>query len=371
MRRQATALTRWFGIGVKPMTAGSALMLESKAKLPVELAIERRDARRSGSSRPSSTWRRCRRSACPIACGALRRSTSSSAAASPIAPTTECRSIASTSVYAAGEIAHMSYDAQLSTNRKGMPTALGCAPIAPIPTAACSARSRRPISASAMSPGFDSRLTGSSASGRGAVDHQPPADRPGARSTAPASKAICRPAGKPKSTATASCSASPSRPPTSAIVFDDVQLLYGENQIRHRPLRPAGPGPDARGDDQRRPGQRPARQDLVLGRRQPARPRPRHHPQAARRLGPAQGASQRFGRAWHRRAHVGRRAGARDAGRRRAADLRRRHGPALDRPRAGRGRRGPANRAAASPPARSCSAKFGAGQRQRRSACRE
>ena len=38
---QAAALARWFGIGVTPVTAGSALLLQSDAKLPVELAMER------------------------------------------------------------------------------------------------------------------------------------------------------------------------------------------------------------------------------------------------------------------------------------------------------------------------------------------
>lgn len=38
---ESGALSRWFGIGVKPMTAGSALVIESEAKLPVELAMER------------------------------------------------------------------------------------------------------------------------------------------------------------------------------------------------------------------------------------------------------------------------------------------------------------------------------------------
>src|SRR5690348_13753155 len=38
---QTTALSRWFGIGVTPMTAGSALFLKSDTKLPVELAMER------------------------------------------------------------------------------------------------------------------------------------------------------------------------------------------------------------------------------------------------------------------------------------------------------------------------------------------
>ena len=38
---QAAALSRWFGIGVKPVTSGSVLMLQSDTKLPVELAMER------------------------------------------------------------------------------------------------------------------------------------------------------------------------------------------------------------------------------------------------------------------------------------------------------------------------------------------
>ena len=38
---QATALSRWFGIGVKALTAGSVLVLQSDAKLPVELEMER------------------------------------------------------------------------------------------------------------------------------------------------------------------------------------------------------------------------------------------------------------------------------------------------------------------------------------------
>lgn len=36
-------LSRWLGIGVKPNTAGSILLLQSETKLPVELARERRD----------------------------------------------------------------------------------------------------------------------------------------------------------------------------------------------------------------------------------------------------------------------------------------------------------------------------------------
>src|SRR5215210_49416 len=38
---QTSALARWFAIGVRPVTAGSTLLLQSDAKLPVELAMER------------------------------------------------------------------------------------------------------------------------------------------------------------------------------------------------------------------------------------------------------------------------------------------------------------------------------------------
>ena len=38
----SAALSRWFGIAVKPVTSGSALVIESEAKLPVELALERK-----------------------------------------------------------------------------------------------------------------------------------------------------------------------------------------------------------------------------------------------------------------------------------------------------------------------------------------
>ena len=34
-----SGFARWFGIGVKPITSGSVLILDSEAKLPVELAM--------------------------------------------------------------------------------------------------------------------------------------------------------------------------------------------------------------------------------------------------------------------------------------------------------------------------------------------
>ena len=67
----SAALGRWFGIKVLPKTNGSALVLESEAKLPVELAVERR--RRPAFGVNSATARRLL-AAVPVglALGAIR-----------------------------------------------------------------------------------------------------------------------------------------------------------------------------------------------------------------------------------------------------------------------------------------------------------
>src|SRR5581483_10016366 len=49
---QTSALSRWFGIGVSPLTAGSVLLLQSETKLPIELAMERQQ--RAANIHPAS-----------------------------------------------------------------------------------------------------------------------------------------------------------------------------------------------------------------------------------------------------------------------------------------------------------------------------
>ena len=99
-----------------------------------------------------STSRACRRCASPIACGARRRSTSSSARgityrakrrrAGRPAELGLCRGRNRAPVLRCAD----------HDQRQGQAAACcGCAPTAPIPTATCSVRSRRPISASATS----------------------------------------------------------------------------------------------------------------------------------------------------------------------------------------------------------------------------
>ena len=201
---QTAALARWFGIGVKPMTSGSVVILESEAKLPVELAVERqlRAAQLKPAKFDLSTLPQVRLPYRMWRAPALDFVVSGGVTYRAHDGVKVDRH---TSVYAAGEIAHLSYDAQLSTTQKGMPDQLAAARLSlgPRRRAARAAegdpfrlrrrrrarqpadRNRRPAAAARSSP-----------TGRCS---------PSRRSTAPASKAICRAAGTPKSIATASC----------------------------------------------------------------------------------------------------------------------------------------------------------------------
>ena len=119
----STALERWFKLGVKPMTAGSVLMLESEAKLPVEMAIERqqRAARIHQAAMPLEDlpkvklpYRLWRAPALDFIVNAGVTYQAS----------TGTRVDRSASIAAAGEIARFSYDAMLSTDSNGKPQSL-------------------------------------------------------------------------------------------------------------------------------------------------------------------------------------------------------------------------------------------------------
>ncbi len=120
---QTAALSRWFGIGVKPVTTGSVLVLQSDAKLPVEFAMERQQ-RAAHIHPPASTCRACPRCAFRTACGAPPRSISWSVPDMTYRASDGMRVDRQSSVFAAGEIAHLSYDAQITTTQKGKPSLL-------------------------------------------------------------------------------------------------------------------------------------------------------------------------------------------------------------------------------------------------------
>ncbi|WP_395624294.1 collagen binding domain-containing protein [Sphingomonas daechungensis] len=225
----STALARWFGIGVKPNTNGSALILESDAKLPVELAIERE--KRAAQIKPAKfdlstlpqvklPYRMWRAPALDfvVSGGVTYRANDG------------VRVDRSTSIYAAGEIAHLSYDARLSTDSKGIPSSLRVSAYRSDPDA----KLLGPLKATHFGfgdvIGLDSGLGGSGASGRGAVVTNRPLFNPTAfdktrfEGDLPVGweaelyrngelLAFARPTG------------------SSRYVFEDVQLLYGENQI--------------------------------------------------------------------------------------------------------------------------------------------
>jgi hypothetical protein len=226
---QTRALSRWFGIGVKPVTAGSVLLLESDAKLPVELAMERQQ--RAKSIKPASfdlsglpqvrlPYRMWRAPALDfvVSSGVTYRASDG------------VRVDREASVYAAGEIADLSYDAQMTTTDKGIPASVRIRAYRSDPNA----NLLGPLHATHFGvgdvEGFDSPLTGSTAAGRGAVVTNRPLmtqaafDRTRFEGDLPVGweAEIYRNGellgfAKPDS--------------SQRYVFDDVQLLYGENHI--------------------------------------------------------------------------------------------------------------------------------------------
>ncbi|MFL6775738.1 MAG: carboxypeptidase regulatory-like domain-containing protein, partial [Sphingomicrobium sp.] len=227
---QTTALTRWFGITVKPMTSGSVLLLESQAKLPIEMAIERqqRAARihkasfdLNGLPQVRVPYRMWRTPALDfvVSGGVTYRAADG------------VRVDRQSSVYAAGEIAHLSYDAQVTTNAKGRPNLLRVRAFRSDPDG----HLLGPLKATHVGvgdvEGFDSRLTGSVTAGRGAVlTNSPLAARTAFDRThiegdlPPGWEAELYRNGELLGFAKAVSS--------QRYAFDDVQLLYGENRIR-------------------------------------------------------------------------------------------------------------------------------------------
>jgi hypothetical protein len=227
---QATALGRWFGVAVKPMTSGSVLLLESADKLPIELAMERkqRAARIHHASFdlanlpqvrvPYRMWR------APaldfvVSGGVTYRAHDG------------VRVDRQASVYAAGEIAHLSYDAQVTTNSNGKPNLLRIRAFRSDPDG----HLLGPLKATHVGlgdvEGFDTRVTGSVAAGRGAVITNRPLtartafDRTRVEGDLPTGwEAEIYRNGELLGFAKSDAS--------QRYVFDDVQLLYGQNTVR-------------------------------------------------------------------------------------------------------------------------------------------
>ena len=186
------------------------------------------------------------------------------------------------SVYAAGEIAHLSYDAQVTTTAKGKPNLLRVRAFRSDPDGGLLGPLKATHFGFGDVEGFDSRLTG--------VGRQPGAARCVTNRPLTARTAFDRtriegdlPTGwEAEIYRNGELLGFAKSDGSQRYVFDDVQLLYGENRIRVVLYGPQGQVDERDETAQRRPGQCPQGQDLVLGRRQPARPRPHHARKAAR-----------------------------------------------------------------------------------------
>jgi hypothetical protein len=225
----STALTRWFGIGVKPVTSGSVLVLESEAKLPVELAIERQKradslhrAKFDLSTLPQVRlpYRMWRAPALDfvVSAGMTYRANDG------------VRVDRRTSVYAAGEIAHLSYDAQVATNDKGVPSSLRLRAYRSDPDG----QLLGPLKATHFGfgdvAGLNTRLTGTANSGRGAVMTNRPVVNPTSFDRTRLEGEL--PAGwEAELYRNGQLLAFARSDERQRYIFDDVQLLYGENQI--------------------------------------------------------------------------------------------------------------------------------------------
>ena len=224
------ALTRWFGIKVVPRTNGSALILQSEAKLPVELAVERRKraalikknaaADLSGLPQVRLPYRMWRAPALDfVVSGGVTYHASTGAKVDRHA-----------AIYAAGEIATLSYDAQISSDDKGRPRSARVRAYRSDPDGGLLG----PLNATHFEVGDvmgrDSKLLGPGTTGRGfAVTNEPlftptAFDRTRFEGELPAGwEAELYRNGQLMGFAGAS--------DDQRYHFDDVQLLYGDNQV--------------------------------------------------------------------------------------------------------------------------------------------
>jgi hypothetical protein len=227
---QTKALARWFGIGVTPVTAGSVLVLQSQAKLPVELSMERearaariKPARFDLSSLPEVRvpYRMWRSPALDfvVSAGVTYRAADG------------VRVDRQSSVYAAGEVARLSYDAQVTTDQKGMPTNLRLRAYRSDPDGHLLGPAKATHFGFGDVEGFDSKLTGTAAFGRGAVITNRPLTSQSAFDRSHFEGDL--PAGWEAELYRNDQLLAFSKPTSDQrYVFDNVELLYGENRIR-------------------------------------------------------------------------------------------------------------------------------------------
>lgn len=226
----SAALSRWFGIGVKPVTAGSVLLLQTSAKLPVELALEREERAKSihpakldlsGLPQVRLPYRMWRAPALDfVVSGGVTYLAHSGT-----------RVDRQASVYAAGEIADVSYDVQMATSQKGAPSELRVRAYRSDPDGNLLGPLHATHVAAGDVDGFATRLTGTSAAGRGAVVTNMPLTTPTAFDRQSFEGDL--PSGwEAELYRNGQLMAFAKSDPGQRYIFSDIPLLYGDNQIR-------------------------------------------------------------------------------------------------------------------------------------------
>lgn len=117
----AESLGRWFGIGVKPSLAGSILRLDSETKLPVELAVERQKRAALLMKKASQPVEDLPKVKLPYRMWRAPMVDVFVSAGVTYNQKDGTKISRTASLYAAGEIAKMSYIASLATDGKGRP----------------------------------------------------------------------------------------------------------------------------------------------------------------------------------------------------------------------------------------------------------
>ena len=224
------ALSRWFGIKVVPRTGGSALVLESEAKLPVELAVERRKRAALLKKNASADLSRLPQVRLPYRMWRAPALDFVVSGGVTYRASTGARVDRRAAVYAAGEIATLSYNAQVTSNDKGRPQSVRVRAFRSDPDGGLLG----PLDATHFEfgdvTGHSSKLLGPGINGRGvAVTNQPlftPAsfDRTRFEGELPAGwEAELYRNGQLLAFARSG--------DDQRYHFDDVQLLYGDNQV--------------------------------------------------------------------------------------------------------------------------------------------
>ena len=226
----SAALARWLGIKVVPRLSGSALLLESQAKLPVELAVERRKRAAQLKKNASADLAMLPRVRLPYRMWRAPALDFVVSGGVTYRASTGTRIDRRAAVYAAGEVAQMSYNAQITSDDRGRPQSARFRAFRSDPDGGLLG----PLDATHFEvgdvTGHSSKLLGAGINGRGAAVTNEPLFTPASFDRTRFEGEL--PAGwDAELYRNGQLLAFADSGDDQRYHFDDVQLLYGDNQI--------------------------------------------------------------------------------------------------------------------------------------------